>query len=317
MEPVRDIIPQLPIKMEITKRQLRKLEMIEGVRRDRERGSQELAYNARPFVLCGLPLRRPPKDQLCYTRTNGKFFLEITPHPKLGMPYGQDRLVPIWAATLAVFQKDRTIRFNSPSQVLDYFELPKNGYHYKRIVHGFERIFGATIFFGTEEQRQKEIISNWARFHFFDKMQLWYHRDDNQQPLPGYDFANIIQLSEAFYNEIQQHKIPVERKVVAALANAPGTLDLYVWLVWKSWTLKGNQNALVPLYGPGGLQAQLGSMEYKRDRRFREKVTDWLREVKAWWPECPAHMSEDGGVLIIRSARGAPAIKPAEISVIS
>ncbi len=197
MEPVRDIIPQLPIKMEITKRQLRKLEMIEGVRRDRERGSQELAYNARPFVLCGLPLRRPPKDQLCYTRTNGKFFLEITPHPKLGMPYGQDRLVPIWAATLAVFQKDRTIRFNSPSQVLDYFELPKNGYHYKRIVHGFERIFGATIFFGMEEQRKKEIISNWARFHFFDKMQLWYHRDDNQQPLPGDDFANIIQLGLA------------------------------------------------------------------------------------------------------------------------
>jgi hypothetical protein len=93
MDPIRDIIPRLPSKMEITKRQLRKLEMIEGVRRDRERGSQDLAFNARPFVLCGLPLRQPPKEQICYTRTNGKFFLEITPHPKLGMPYGQDRLV--------------------------------------------------------------------------------------------------------------------------------------------------------------------------------------------------------------------------------
>jgi hypothetical protein len=312
MEPIKDLIPRLPINMEITKRRLRKLEIIEGVRRDREQGSQDLAFNARPFVLCGLPLRRPPQDQLCYTRTNGKFFLEITAHPKLGLPYGQDRLVPIWAATLAVLQKNRTIRFNSPSQVLNYFELPKNGHHYKRIVHGFERIFGATIFFGTEEQREKDIISNWARFHFFDKMQLWYHRDENHPSLPGDDFANIIELSEAFYQEIQQHKIPVERKVVAALANAPGTLDLYVWLVWKSWTLKGNQAARVPLYGDASLQEQLGSVEYKRDRRFREKVSAWLREVKAWWPECPAAMSEDSGFLIIRSARSSPAIKAAQ-----
>jgi hypothetical protein len=35
-------------------------------------------------------------------------------------------------------------------------------------------------------------------------------------------------LSEAFYDEIDQHRIPVEREVVALLANAPGVLDLYV-----------------------------------------------------------------------------------------
>lgn len=309
MQPIKDLIPGLPIKMEISKHRLRKLELIEGVRRDRERGSQELAFNARPFVLCGLPLRRLPKEQLSYTRTNGKFFLEITPHPKLGLPYGQDRLVPIWAATLAVLQKSRTIRFNSPSQVLDYFELPKNGYHYKRIVHGFERIFGATIFFGTEEQREKDIISNWARFHFFDKMQLWYHRDENQPLLPGDDFANIIELSEAFYQEIQQHKIPVERKVVAALANAPGTLDLYVWLVWKSWTLNRGQRATIPILGEAGLTQQLGSKEYGRERDFLEKLSKWLSEVKAWWPECPAEISPDGRLLFVSSAKGSPAIR--------
>jgi hypothetical protein len=86
----------------ISTRKFRKLEAIEAVRRDRDDGCQELAYNARPFVLCGLPLRRPPKDQLNYIRTNGRFFLDITAHPIVGLPYGQDRLIPIWTATLAV-----------------------------------------------------------------------------------------------------------------------------------------------------------------------------------------------------------------------
>jgi hypothetical protein len=74
MKSVKDLLPLLPSEIRISKRKLRKIEAIEAVRRDRQDGHQELAYNARPFVLCGLPLRRPPKDQLSYTRTNGRFF---------------------------------------------------------------------------------------------------------------------------------------------------------------------------------------------------------------------------------------------------
>ena len=65
------------------------------MREQREHGKQDLAFNARPFVLCGLPLRRPPSDQLTYLRRNGKFFLQLVAHPQYGMPYGQDRLIPI------------------------------------------------------------------------------------------------------------------------------------------------------------------------------------------------------------------------------
>jgi hypothetical protein len=153
----------------LTKRKVKKLDAICLVREERRNGNQQLAYHARPFILCGLPLRRPPADQLTHTRRNGSFSLDIIGHPRYGLPFGQDRLIPVWVATLAVLQKSRIVRFASPSQLLDYFELPKNGYHYKRIVQGFQRIFGATIFFGTEEQRQRAVVSNSARFHFFDK----------------------------------------------------------------------------------------------------------------------------------------------------
>jgi hypothetical protein len=116
-------------------------------------------------------------------------------------------------------------------------------------------------------------------------------------------------LSEAFYDEIDQHRIPVEREVVALLANAPGVLDLYVWLVWKTWTLNG-PSVRIPLFGTGALSDQLGTEEYSPDRFFRRKIRRWLREVQALWPQCPASISTDGQSLVLYSAKRNPAVAP-------
>jgi hypothetical protein len=150
------------------------------------------------------------------------------------------------------------------------------------IIHSVQRIFGATIFFGTEEQRQRAVLSDSARFHFIDRVQLWYKREEPAE-LDCNEPENTVRLSEAFYNEIDRHKIPVERRVVAALANAPGALDLYVWLVRRSWSLKEGQVTHVPLFGSMGLGQQLGSKEDGRQRDLRQKLGKWLREVKVWW----------------------------------
>jgi hypothetical protein len=58
---------------------------------------------------------------------------------------------------------------------------------------------------------------------------------------------------------------------------------LYIWLVWKSWTLNQGQHATIPIQGDGGLTQQLGSKAYSRERDFLEKLSKWLAEVKAWW----------------------------------
>src|SRR5215471_12579557 len=108
-----EILPRLGI----TKRKFKQLESICLVRQQRASGRQELAFNARPFVLCGLPLRRPLKDQLTHSRHSGKFFLQILGHPDYGLPFGQDRLIPIWVATLAPKQKSRIVHFQSVSEM--------------------------------------------------------------------------------------------------------------------------------------------------------------------------------------------------------
>ena len=99
----------------LSKQKYRQAEGITLVRRKREEQKQSLAFSSRPFVLCGLPVRQPPRGQLLFERRNGRFLLQITGHPQYGLPFGQDRLVPIYLATLAVQQKTPTVRFRSGS----------------------------------------------------------------------------------------------------------------------------------------------------------------------------------------------------------
>src|ERR1051325_1267372 len=111
------------------------------VRIARERGEQNIGVSSRPFVLCGLPIKRPKRGTLVYTRRNGRYRLGITAHPTWGLPFGQDRLIPIWVATLASVNKRRVIQFDSGAEILDLFSLPKDGPHYRRLIQGFQRIF--------------------------------------------------------------------------------------------------------------------------------------------------------------------------------
>lgn len=294
----------------ITKRRFKQVESICLIREQRTTGRQELAFNARPFVLCGIPLRRPAKDQLTYTRHNGRLFLNIAAHADFGLPFGQDRLIPIWVATLAVQQKTREIHFSSAAHILSFFDLPKDGPHYRRVIEGFQRIFGATIFFGTRNQVNGAAFVDLARFQFFDRMKLWFNTGEQPEPGVGGNFDNTIVLSEPFYAEISSHPIPVERRVVAAFANAPGVLDFYMWLVWRSWTIRTG-NVSVLLVAERGLNEQLGSIEYTHPRFFRARVRKWLRQVKALWPQCPAFISHDGLSIRVHSSRANPAIPAA------
>jgi Plasmid encoded RepA protein len=303
----RSVTDTLP-RIGISKRRLKQLEAIQLIREQRDTGEQALAFHARPFVLCGIPLCPLTKDQLAYKRRNGKFFLQIIGHPDFGLPFGQDRLIPIWVATLALRQKSRTVDFHSAAQILDFFRLPKDGRYYRRIAQGFQRIFAATIFFGTEDQPAGNHLIDWARFHIFNHLHLWFTEGKRCGSDSACHDRNTITLSEAFHSEIDQHRLPIEREVVIALANSPGALDFYVWIAWKSWVLKGSKIS-IPLFSPGGLREQLGRGIHPENRFLRRKINHWLQGIRARWPQCPAQISTDCQSLIISSSKPSPALR--------
>jgi len=199
------------------------------------------------------------------------------------------------------------MHFSSAAAILGFFNLPKDGPHCRRIVQGFQHVFTATIFFGTRGRARSATFVEMARFQFFDRTKLWFNAAEQSPQIEGEDFENTIMLSEAFFNEISAHPIPVERPAIAALANAPGVLDFYIWLVWRNWTIRSG-SVSVPLVAERGLNEQLRSKEYTEPRYFRERVKTWLRQVKVLWPQCPACISSDGCFLEIRSSRANPPI---------
>jgi Replication initiator protein A len=166
LESSGSILSRLHANLTISKQKLEKINRIELVRLKREQANQTLCFSSRPFVLCGLPVRRLPNDQLLYERRNGHFILQITGHPQFGVPFGQDRIVPIFLATLAVQQKSQLIRFRSAAEMLKTFGMHKGGKEYRRLVAAFERIFGATMFFGTDSLHAKAKVVHRSRFNF-------------------------------------------------------------------------------------------------------------------------------------------------------
>ncbi|MGA8597899.1 MAG: replication protein RepA [Bryobacteraceae bacterium] len=232
-----------------------------------------MRFSSRPFVLCGLPVRKPPVNQMLYERRNGDFILQITGHPNYLLPFGQDRIVPIYLATLAVWQQSQTIRFRTAAEMLETFGMHKGGKEYRRLVAAFERIFGATIFFGTDTLSGRAKMVRRSRFSFFREAQIWYSRDPEQCPISD-QFENMIVLSDEFDREITAHLIPADLEAVKVLAGAPAALDLFMWLSYRCFLAKGHE--AIPLMGPCGLASQIGSIEYARPRRFRDSsVSGW------------------------------------------
>lgn len=241
--PIGSILPTIGI----TNRKVKKLDAIVQARDPDSR--RQCAFSARPFVLCGIPIRRPLKHTLEYSRQNGKFRLRVIGHPDYGLPFGQDRLLLIWIASMATWHKDRVIRFRSAATILDTFKLPKDGRYYKRLIAGFERIFYSTFYFASDEQDVEAVVITGTSFRFVKDLRLWYcSTNDTHRISDGTPRENLIVLSEEFWREIQEHPIPVDLNIVRALADSPGSLDLYVWLTWRSWTAK--TRTVVPFFGP-------------------------------------------------------------------
>jgi hypothetical protein len=163
-------------------------------------------------------------------------------------------------------------------------------------VEGFHRIFGATIFFGTDEQRKSPYVD--GRFHYFDRVKVWFNADEDTRWVAK-DIPNAIELSENFWYELRQHPIPINLYAVQTFSNFPALLDFYTWLAWRCWT--AYKPVAIPLFGEGGLLEQLGISGQTAMFEFRRQLKRWLAAIKRpdIWPDCPAEISSNGQYLII------------------
>jgi hypothetical protein len=170
--------------------------------------------------------------------------------------------------------------------MLESFGMHTGGKEYRRLIGAFERIFGATIFFGTDSFSGKATMIQRGRFNFMREAQIWYSREHPDQRTLSSEFENVIVLSDEFYQELIAHPVPNDLEAIKVLAASPAVLDLFMWLSYRCFTAKGTES--IPLFGDFGLASQIGTTDYSRPRRFRAMVEQWLGAIRALWPECPA-----------------------------
>jgi hypothetical protein len=81
-----------------SKQTQRLLDQIVAANYARKNNEQEQLIALRPLIMCGIPLRRLKESY--YVRQSGPYTVELISSPLLGVPYGQDRLIPIFLASL-------------------------------------------------------------------------------------------------------------------------------------------------------------------------------------------------------------------------
>jgi hypothetical protein len=100
LEAVGSIARRFPGDLVISKRKLRQAEAVQIVRLHREARRKNLGFASRPFVLCGLPIKRPPRGALIHERRNGHFLLQVTVERRL------DLVRALWPSCAAAISAD-------------------------------------------------------------------------------------------------------------------------------------------------------------------------------------------------------------------
>ena len=106
-----------------------------------------------------------------------------------------------------------------------------------------------------------------------------------------------IELSEDFFNEIIRHPVPIDMNTLTALKRCSLGLDLYLWLVYRTFALRAPQRITWrQVYRQFGLHPDKASDKFTV-RNFRTKVLRELKKIKLAWPDL--NYATAPGVLIL------------------
>lgn len=276
-------------------------DQVAKIRAERQLQIQELGWLFRPLALCPFPAK-PLKNRVImngkeivqletiWRRKSGKLTIEIMGHRDFGIPYGQDILVVLYLAIEARRQGSRKIKVNFYRDLMEMFGINANsGYKYKAVQASLYRIRNALYKWELDQGPTRETGGNYLYIEEWDL----YFDPKNPQQRPLWD--QYIMLSERFWYEINNHKIPFNLEAARHLKTKPAQLSFYLWLsyrVWNVWRECPGEEVLIPYWGDYGLQNQMSSV-IEQKYNFRIQVKNWVATAKEIWPRCPVEIDED------------------------
>ena len=262
----------------------------------------DLGFMARLLALCSLP-RTNPGNRKEYIRRNGPYTLAMTAGVNNKLPYGNfPRLILAWVCSEAVRTQSRELVLGR--SLADFMRTlgvysSGGGREHTKLRNQMDRLFNAHVSLVYEDKRGKATVNS----QIADSTVFWWNPQRPGQPSL---WESKIELSEKFFNEIISHPVPLDMNTLKALKRSSLGLDLYLWLVYRTFTLRASQRLTWrQMYRQFGAHPDKASDKFIV-RNFRTKCLRELKKIKTAWPELNYSMAT--GVLILHPST--PAIAP-------
>ena len=114
-----------------------------------------------------------------------------------------------------------------------------------------------------------------------DRMHLWW---DARRPDTPVLWESTIRLGEEFFNEIIRNPVPIDLHTLKALKRSALGVDLYLWLVYRTFGLKGSLRlSWRALYQQFGAEQAGGDQQAVWN--FRRQCIRELRKIRTAWPK--------------------------------
>ena len=253
------------------------------------------------MALCSLP-RSNPGNRKEYKRVNGPFTLYMVAGGGNKLPYGNlPRLLLAWVSTEAVRTQSRELVLGkSLSEFMRTLGIYNSGGNPQtRLRNQMRRLFHCTVSLIYEDERGAASASSLVA----DRTEFWWNERKPDEPSL---WESKIRLGEDFFNEIINHPVPLDMNTLTALKRCSLGLDLYLWLVYRTFALRAPLRLTWrQVYRQFGLHPDKAS-DKKTVQNFRIKVLRELKKVKLAWPEL--NYSTAPGVLILHPS--IPTIAP-------
>ena len=253
-----------------------------------------------------LPHRKLPDDKGWQVESD-RYCLIVEPgmrrgplgHPiHVGVPFGsRARLILLYLQSEALRTSSRQVMLGkSLRDWLERMRIPVGGKNLNIVREQTERISRCRLTFeirhGNRVGLSNQNIMDTAIF-------LEPSEDEGQKRL----FAATAQLSEAFFEGLKRHPVPIEEAAIGAISNNSMAIDIYVWLAYRLHSLS-KPTAMSWRATKGQFGTGVAAMN-----NFRKLFLPNLRLALAVYPDARVEVDEEGKGLMLHPSKPPVAMK--------
>jgi len=267
-----------------------------------ESAKQELLYIAQVLVLCGLPYRQPKSaegaplthwERSARTAQGEVRLILGTLDPKVGLPYGKDRVLLSWLITKALQTGSPKITWDTATDFFEAFGLNTGGANYRWFLAAWKRLANLAIKIDRHEYGRGE---DWGRLRVvIEDYRLPTPREQIQEATGGVrlplEAPYAAELGAKLFQELQEGRVvPLPLPVMREFQDEPKAWDFACFVFWRSWVCQKSQqfnSNPVARISWQDLQLQLGSTD-KDAKQLRKTLRAFLDRLRIVWPECQA-----------------------------